>query len=62
MERPRLVLETPQGMFVFSKFQKTAAELAEWVKWFTAKQIRTQIIWCEHGYYLCREGVEAVEL
>ena len=40
---------------------KTAQELAEWIKWFTKKQIRTQIMWCEHGYYLCREGVEAIE-
>jgi hypothetical protein len=61
MERPRLVLESPEGMFVFSKFMKTAAELSEWAKHFTSKAIRTQIMWCEHGFYLCREGVEAVE-
>jgi hypothetical protein len=56
----RIEVEVPEGMFVFSKFVEKAAELNSWVKWFATKAIKTQVLWCEQGFYLCREGEEAI--
>jgi hypothetical protein len=57
-----LLTPVPKGMFIFSKAMNHPEDLNQWAKWFASKNIRTHIVNDIHGrFYLCREGVEAID-
>jgi len=59
----KLTKPVPEGMFIVSKAQLYPQDLTFWKNWFASKNIKTAIVTDIHNrYYLCREGIEAIDI